>query len=288
MTEQEIRAVVEQVLQRLRAESSEAPAASFAPPAGEEPLPDIAAVDLRKQYLVENPHDQAAFLAMKERTPARIGTGHAGARYRTETMLRFQADHAAAQDAVFSDVPEDFLEKLSLPVFQTTCADREEFLTRPDKGRVFAPEMLQKICALIPSGTQVVLYVADGLSSSAVHANAADILPVIHDGLAAAGLKVSAPFFVRLGRVATEDQIGAACGADVVCVLLGERPGLVTAESMSAYIAYRPTVGMAESRRTVLANIHRGGTPAVEAGAHIVDLIQLMLEKKASGTDLPV
>ena len=68
----------------------------------------------------------------------------------------------------------------------------------------------------------------------------------------------------------------------------GERPGLVTAESMSAYIAYKPTVGMAESRRTVLANIHRGGTPAVEAGAHIVDLIRLMLEKKRSGIDLPV
>ena len=288
MTEQEIRAVVEQVLKQLRDASPAQGPAPAALPAGEEALPDIAAVDLRKQYLVENPHDQAAFLAMKERTPARIGVGHAGARYRTQTMLRFQADHAAAQDAVFSDVPENFLEKMRLPVFQTTCGDREEFLTRPDKGRVFAPETLSQICALIPSGTQVVLYVADGLSSSAVCANAADILPVIHDGLEAAGLKVSAPFFVRFGRVATEDQIGAACGADVVCVLLGERPGLVTAESMSAYIAYRPTVGMAESRRTVLANIHRGGTPPVEAGAHIVDLIQLMMEKKASGTDLPV
>lgn len=288
MTEQEIRAVVEQVLRELRGAASARPAASPEPAAGEEPLEDIAAVDLRRQNLVENPHDQAAFLAMKERTPARIGVGHAGARYRTETMLRFQADHAAAQDAVFSDVPEDYLDRMRLPVFQTTCENREEFLTRPDKGRVFSPETLQKICSMIPAGTQVVLYVADGLSSSAVQANAENMLPVIHDGLEAAGLKVSPPFFVRFGRVATEDQIGQACGADVVCVLLGERPGLVTAESMSAYIAYRPTVGMAESRRTVLANIHRGGTPPVEAGAHIVDLIQLMLEKRASGTDLPV
>lgn len=286
MTEQEIRAVVEQVLARLQADAP-TPAPSGAPEHGEA-LPDIAAIDLRRQYLVENPHDQAAFLAMKERTPARIGVGHAGARYRTETMLRFQADHAAAQDAVFSDVPEDFIQQMGWPVYQTTCESREEFLTRPDKGRVFPAETLQKIKASIPAGTQVVLYVADGLSSSAVQANAANILPVIHDGLQAAGLKVCDPFFVRFGRVATEDQIGAACGADVVCVLLGERPGLVTAESMSAYIAYRPTVGMAESRRTVLANIHRGGTPAVEAGAHIVDLIQLMMEKKASGTDLPV
>jgi len=286
MTEQQIRAVVEQVLARL---GQDAPRESTGAPAvADDPLPDISAIDLRRQYLVESPHDQAAFLAMKERTPARIGVGRAGARYRTETMLRFQADHAAAQDAVFSDVPEEFIQQMGWQVYQTSCESREEFLTRPDKGRVFPAETLQKIKASIPAGTQVVLYVADGLSSSAVHANAADILPVIHDGLQAAGLRVSDPFFVRFGRVATEDQIGEACGADVVCVLLGERPGLVTAESMSAYIAYKPTVGMAESRRTVLANIHRGGTPAVEAGAHIVDLIQLMMEKKASGTDLPV
>ena len=286
MTEQEIRAVVELVLQRLRQEDKPAPPQAREPSG--DALPDIMAVDIRRQYLVEHPHDQAAYLAMKERTPARIGVGHAGARYRTETMLRFQADHAAAQDAVFSDVPDEFLQKMGWQAFQTTCENREEFLTRPDKGRVFSPETLQKIRAVIPQGTQVVLYVADGLSSSAVHANAANILPVILDGLRAAGLKVNDPFFVRFGRVATQDQIGEATGADVVCVLLGERPGLVTAESMSAYIAYKPTVGMAESRRTVLANIHRGGTPAVEAGAHIVDLIQLMMEKKASGTDLPV
>ena len=169
-----------------------------------------------------------------------------------------------------------------------SCENRAEFLTRPDKGRVFSEDMLRKIREAVPQGTQVVLYVADGLSSSAVQANTMNMLPVISEGLKAAGLTVSDPFFVRFGRVATEDQIGEATGADVVCVLLGERPGLVTAESLSAYIAYKPTVGMSEARRTVLANIHRGGTPAVEAGAHIVDLILMMLEKKASGTDLPV
>ena len=286
MTEQEIRSVVEQVLRQLQG-SVPAPKEQIPAQSGDA-LPDISAVDIRTQYLVEHPHDQAAFLAMKERTPARIGVGHAGARYRTETMLRFQADHAAAQDAVFSDVSEEFLQKAGWKVFQTTCESRTEFLTRPDKGRVFSEDTLRQIRDLIPHGTQVVLYVADGLSSSTVQANSLNILPVIGEGLKAAGLKVSDPFFVRFGRVATEDQIGEATGADVVCVLLGERPGLVTAESMSAYIAYKPTVGMSEARRTVLANIHRGGTPAVEAGAHIVDLILLMLEKKASGTDLPV
>lgn len=283
MTEQELRAIVEQAVRRMEAE------APPAPPAPErDALEDIAGIDLRRQYLVEHPHDQAAFMAMKERTPARIGVGHAGARYRTETMLRFQADHASAQAAVFSDVPQELIDSLRLPAYQTACESREEFLTRPDKGRVFQPEVLSAIRASIPGDARAVIYVADGLSSSAVRANAADILPVICKGLQGVGVKTNNPFFVRFGRVATMDQIGDGLNADVVCVLLGERPGLVTADSMSAYIAYRPTVGMLESRRTVLANIHRGGTPPVEAGAHIVELIQLMLEKKVSGIELPI
>ena len=292
MTEHEIRAIVEQVLRGMPSKVSPAKDASEAAAPGHsaesESLPDIMQTDLRHQYLVSAPHDQAAFLSMKERTPARIGVGRAGARYRTETLLRFQADHAAAQDAVFSDVPEDFLRELKLPVYQTACGSREEFLTRPDKGRTFPAETLKAIRDSIPEDAKVVLYAADGLSSSAVTANASDILPVIQKGLEGAGIKTNAPFFVKFGRVATMDQIGDGLPVDVVCVLLGERPGLVTAESMSAYIAYRPTVGMAESRRTVLANIHRGSTPAVEAGAHIVDLIQMMLERRLSGIELPV
>lgn len=82
------------------------------------------------------------------------------------------------------------------------------------------------------------------------------------------------------------DVIGEETNADVVCLLVGERPGLVTAESMSAYIAYKPTVDMPEARRTVISNIHRGGTPPVEAGAHIAEVIKTMLDKKASGIDL--
>ena len=283
MTEQERRAVVGQVVARLKSlEPKPEKAVSDS-----EPLPDITLTDIRRQILLDTAHNLSAFRMMKEHTPARIGIGRAGARYRTETLLRFEADHASAQDAVFSDVPDNFLQKLGLTVRQTSCRSREEFLTRPDKGRVFQPDVLAQIRASIGTA-QVALYVADGLSSSAVQANAADILPVIRKGLEAESVRVNDPFFVRFGRVGTMDSIGDGLSAEVVCVLLGERPGLVTAESMSAYIAYRPTVGMAESRRTVLANIHRGGTPAVEAGAHIVDLIGRMLREKVSGLELPV
>lgn len=223
MTELELRQIVDEVLARMgRTPAQETP---FDSSLMEEALPDIALEDLRRQYLVDDPRDQSAFLAMKERTPARVGVGHAGARYKTQTMLRFQADHAAAQASVFADVPQEFLDSLHLPVFQSSCADREEFLTRPDKGRVFQPEVLRQIRASIPGDARVILYVADGLSSSAVQANAADILPVIRKGLEAEGVKTNDPFFVRYGRVATMEQIGEGLNAEVVCVLLGERPG---------------------------------------------------------------
>ena len=252
------------------------------------PDADITAIDIRRQYLVTAPKDGDAFLALKESTPARVGVGRAGARCRTATMLRFQADHAAAQGAVFAGVPDDFLSQMGLTAYSTACKSRDEFLTRPDLGRVFPPDVLSAIQSAVPTGLQVLLYLADGLSSTAVISNARDIVPVIVNGLKSYGVTVGEPFITRFGRVGSMDCLGDALKPEVVCVLIGERPGLVTAESMSAYIAYRPTVGMPESRRTVVANIHRGGTPPVEAGAFIVDLIRLMLEKKASGLELPV
>jgi ethanolamine ammonia-lyase small subunit len=100
------------------------------------------------------------------------------------------------------------------------------------------------------------------------------------------GIKLPKPFFVKYGRVPAMDVISQVTGAEVVCVLIGERPGLVTAESMSAYITYKGTVGMPEAKRTVVSNIHSGGTPAVEAGGYVAEIIKLMLEKRASGIDL--
>ena len=132
----------------------------------------------------------------------------------------------------------------------------------------------------------VQIYVSDGLSSASVAANIPDLLPAILQGLQNYKIDVGTPFFVKYGRVGVMDEISEVTGADVTCTLIGERPGLITAESMSAYIAYKATVGMPEARRTVVSNIHKAGTIPAEAGAHIADIIKIMLEKKASGTDL--
>ena len=219
-------------------------------------------------------------------TPARIGVGRAGPRLKTQTLLTLRADHAAARDAVMMDVPEQLLERLGLFSVQTCCTSKDQFLTRPDLGRQFSLETLEEIKRRCRKSPDVQIYASDGLSSTAIQANLANILPVLMQGLEARGLTVGTPFFVRFGRVAAEDAVAELLGAKVVCILIGERPGLGTAESMSAYICYGAKVGQPEARRTVVSNIHRGGISSVEAGAYIAELIKKIYDAKASGVEL--
>ena len=247
---------------------------------------DVTALDLRKLYLVEGAKEPERYRRLKERTPARLGSGRAGPRYKTLTMLRFRADHAAAQDAVFSQVPEEFAKEHGLIPVQTLCKDKEEYLTRPDLGRRFGESMSKVIRETMPQGARVQLVVGDGLSSAAVMANALDCMAAIRDGLKLKGIDTGEALFVRYCRVGAGDAVGDITGCELVCVLVGERPGLVTDKSMSAYITYRPRTGVSESSRTVVSNIHPQGTPAVEAGAYVAELIVRILEKKVSGVGL--
>lgn len=249
-------------------------------------IPDITEVVIKEQFMVENPHDKAGYMKMKQFTPARLGLGRAGTRYKTQSVLRFRADHAAAQDAVFSYVDEALVEEMQFVSTETLCRDKDEYVTRPDLGRVFSEEMAQKITSHTTKGAKIQVVVGDGLSSAAIGANIREILPSIKQGLKMFNLEFNEVIFVKHCRVPAMDQIGELTDAGVVCLLIGERPGLVTAESMSAYIAYRPTVGMPEARRTVISNIHKGGTPPVEAGAFVAELIKEMLDKQKSGIDL--
>ena len=247
---------------------------------------DITALDLRKLYLTEKPENKEKFARMKQKTPARLGSGKAGARYKTLTMLRFRADHAAAQDAVFSQVPEDFAEKNRMTPVQTECTSKDEYLTRPDKGRRFDEKNAQLIRSAVPGKPRVLIVVGDGLSSAAIVANALDCKAAIQDGLKLRHIEYGPDLFVRYCRVGAGDAIGDITGCDLVCMLVGERPGLVTDKSMSAYITYKPHTGVSESARTVVSNIHAQGTPAVEAGAYIAELIEKILTKQVSGVGL--
>ena len=252
----------------------------------EEAAADVTELDLRKLYLTENPENPEKFRRMKEKTPARLGSGRAGARYKTLTMLRFRADHAAAQDAVFSQVPEDFAKKYGMLALQTRCADKDMYLTRPDLGRIFDEENQNLLRSNVPQKVTVQIVVGDGLSSAAVMENAPDCLAAIRDGLKLRGIETGPDIFVRYCRVGAGDAIGEVTGCKLVCMLVGERPGLVTDKSMSAYLTYKPRKGVSESSRTVVSNIHAQGTPAPEAGAYIAELIEKILKRKVSGVGL--
>ena len=285
MNKQELSAMVAEILQTMGQEVAPSPAPDIQT-CEDGFVEDVTQLDLRKLYLTDSPRDAEAFARLKLRTPARLGSGRAGPRYKTMTMLRFRADHAAAQDAVFSQVPEDFATKNGLVSLQTQCRDKEQYLTRPDFGRRFDEENQAKIRAAVPTPPTVQIVIGDGLSSAAITANAMDCMRAICDGLKLKGISTGAPLFVRYCRVGAGDAVGDVTGCEVVCVLVGERPGLVTDKSMSAYITYKPHIGVSESARTVVSNIHAQGTPAVEAGAHVAELIDTILKKKVSGVGL--
>ena len=287
MDAKDLRSIIEQVLIEMNVGESKgsAPAAT-ASVVEEGILPDITEVDIRKQYLVENPEHGEEYAELKMNAPCRLGIGKAGARFKTDPQLQFRAAHSAAQDAVFSDVDPDFIESLGLWTVQSQCESKDVYLTRPDLGRKLSSEGVATIKEKCKKNPTVQIYVADGLSAAAVAANIPDLLPALMQGLQGYKIDVGTPFFMKYGRVGVMDEISEITGAEVTCTLLGERPGLITAESMSAYIVYKATVGMPEARRTVVSNIHKMGTIPVEAGAHIAEIIKIMLEKKASGTDL--
>ncbi len=291
MTKEELMALVAEILQE------EAPPVKAAGYRNTAPEPhkdgvsdgfvaDVTQIDLRKLYLTENPQNGEAFAKMKQKTPARLGLGRCGPRYKTLTMLRFRADHAAAQDAVFSEVDADFAKEHDLLPTKTCCDSKDEYLTRPDLGRKFDEHNAKAIRGVIDTPPRVQIVIGDGLSSAAILANAMDCAAALRDGLKARGIETGKAIFVKYCRVGAGDAIGDLTGCEVVCVLVGERPGLVTDKSMSAYITYKPHTGVSESARTVVSNIHSQGTPAVEAGAWCAELIEKILTKKVSGVGL--
>ncbi|MCH1624012.1 ethanolamine ammonia-lyase subunit EutC [Fredinandcohnia quinoae] len=235
---------------------------------------------------IPNPNDDIGLQGLLNSTPARIGVWRSGTRPLTKTILKLQLDHAAAIDAVSGEVLERFLDEFKLFTVETCYENKDEYLKRPDKGRILTDNAVQTIkdrCTLQP---QVQIVVSDGLSASAVETNLKDVYPALLDSLEIHNLTYGTPFFVKGGRVACMDHIGEILKPDVLVLLIGERPGLVSASSMSAYMCYQPRKGIIESNRTVISNIHPNGTPPIEAGAHIGSVLKKMLEQKASGIKL--
>ncbi|SEO70479.1 Ethanolamine ammonia-lyase light chain [Paenibacillus sophorae] len=229
--------------------------------------------------------DREKLEALMKSTPARIGVGRAGARPLTHTMLQFRRDHAAAVDAVYGEVDESILRQLGLFTVETCYGNKETYLKRPDLGRIITDEGMAVIRERCVKQPQIQIVVSDGLSADAITANILDVYPALLDSLRVNDLNPGTSFYVKGGRVACMDHIGEVLQPDALVLLIGERPGLVTAQSMSAYMCYKPRKGTIESDRNVISNIHPGGTPPLEAAAHIGTMLKGMLERQTSGTN---
>lgn len=201
---------------------------------------DLGSAEAKAWIGVQHPHRAEVLTELKRSTAARVCTGRAGPRPRTQALLRFLADHSRSKDTVLKEVPEAWVKAQGLLEVRSEISDKNLYLTRPDMGRRLSPEAIDALKAQCVMDPDVQVVVSDGLSTDAITANYEEILPPLLAGLKQAGLKVGTPFFVRYGRVKIEDQIGEILGAKVVILLVGERPGLGQSESLSCYAVYSP------------------------------------------------
>jgi ethanolamine ammonia-lyase small subunit len=258
-------------------------------------LPDPTLPELRYKPRVKNPKDANGVKALVESTTARIGVGRAGPRYTTASLLLFQGDHAVTQDALYRDVDQKLLDEFNLFTVQTKVTGggtsptggKQEYLLRPNLGRLLSDDAKRIINEKCQKNVNIQLVVGDGLSAAAIEANLRQIFPVIKQGVQNANLTFGTPFFIKYARVGIMNDVGELLKPDVVILLIGERPGLGRAESMSAYMGYKPKYGDTDADRDVVCNIfENGGTNPLEGGAFVVQIAQKMRKNQASGVKL--
>jgi ethanolamine ammonia-lyase small subunit len=229
------------------------------------------------------------FERVRAQTPARILTGPASTAYRTATYLDLRRDHAAAKDAVnaefnlTADFGSDFVARWNLFEIGTLARTKEQFLLNPELGRSLDPQCRDELLARCPTGADIQVVIADGLTAAAVRVQVPPLLPQLAAETARRAWRFGQPFFVRHGRVGLMNDVGAILGPKVVILLIGERPGLATAESLSAYMSYHPRQGDDDSRRNLISNIHSRGIPADQAAVRIARLADLMIQLSSSG-----
>ena len=232
---------------------------------------------------VDEPHNAQILAHARAITPARIGIGHTGTRMKTAHYLHFRVDHAAAQDAVYQEVDEALIQRLQLPILHSNAKDLKQYLMDLQAGRMLAEASVTWVKQHLKKQVDVQIIISNGLSSAAIEANIESILPALLQGLQLKNITTNPPVYVKRARVWLQDEIAKLVDCKLAIILIGERPGLNTAESMSAYLIYRPTDKTVEADRTVISNIHEAGLAPVEAGAYLSEIITQMLQLECTG-----
>jgi ethanolamine ammonia-lyase small subunit len=226
---------------------------------------------------------------IRARTPARLLAGRAGSGYRTRTQMELRQAHAAARDAVRAelnlevDFGSDFMNRWNLFEVCTLATNKDEYLLRPDLGRQFDDESRVRIAKFCSRGNDLQIAIGDGLSVTAISSQARPLLEPLCEGARARGWSVGQTFVVRHCRVGVLNEIGELLAPQVAVLLIGERPGLATAESLSAYMAYRPRKAHSDADRNLISNIHPRGVSQAEAVERILNLTAKMMATSTSG-----
>jgi ethanolamine ammonia-lyase small subunit len=229
---------------------------------------------------------------IRARTPARLLVGRAGAAYRTDTQLELRKAHAAARDAVRAEINAraifgaSFLEQWKLFQVSTLATSKEEFLLQPHLGRGFAESARAEILKRCPKGKDLQIAIGDGLSVPAVAAQVPPLIPLLCEAASKRGWTIGQTFLIRYCRVGILNEIGELLASKVVVLLIGERPGLATADSLSAYMAYLPGLTHTDANRNLISNIHARGLGPDDAADRILHLAELMISARTSGCNL--
>ncbi len=228
---------------------------------------------------------------IRARTPARVLVERAGAAYRTPTQLQLRQAHAAARDAVRTefdlqtDLGADFVTHWNLIEVSTCATSKDEYLLRPDLGRRLSDDARRSIQGF-PKNADLQVVIGDGLSVTAVATQVPQLLPLIFEQSRSRGWTVGRPFAVHYCRVGVMNDIGEMLNPKIVVLLIGERPGLATAESLSAYMAHKPNANHTDADRNLISNIHARGVSCLSAATRIMNLAEQMMRSQSSGTKL--
>jgi ethanolamine ammonia-lyase small subunit len=241
------------------------------------------------QKIIVQPDEWAS---LKEFTAARIALGRTGTAEPLEAMLQFRLAHAHARDAVYAVLDQPLLlqELQSLQqasfTLTTQAASRSEYLQYPDRGRRLHTKAIEQLTEFNSTGYEICIVLADGLSATAINNHAIPVLKILLPLFESARLSVAPVCMVQEGRVAIGDECGYFLKAKLVVVLIGERPGLSSPDSLGAYLTYHPAPGLTDESRNCISNIRPEGLNYPAAAEKIFFLCNESLRLQLSGVAL--
>lgn len=285
LDESTLQAIVDAVVRRLAVEGAAAVERS-APCGGDEG--HACTAEPRPVHAVERPVFEAVLPRLVALTSSQIAMGRAGNRLRTADYLRAREGHADARDAVHSEVPDDWAAQNDLLALRTRCRDRHHYLLYPNEGRRLDDVSRAAVEAHANTAPDVQIIVGDGLSPNAIVQNGAGTLAALRAACDEAGWRTGVGFYVKYARIAVADEIGVLTRARATVILVGERPGLGTGDSLSVYIAVNPRVAQDNAEKNCISNVRPIGIAASEAARDSVAIVKRAFVTGRGGVSLGI